>query len=461
MFIDTHAHLDDRKLARDLDGVLRRALEAGVERIVTVGADLPSSRRAAGIARARDRVWATVGIHPHDAASADSAAMGELARLAGEPKVAAIGETGLDYYRDLSPRQAQRDAFEQHIDLALRMDLPLVVHCRDAWEECLEILERRAPEGLRGVAHCFSGDAAVGARLRAIGFLVSFAGNVTYPNAENLRAAAAQISAESLLVETDCPYLPPQPVRKQRNEPAFVVHTAAELARVYGLSVEDVARVTTFNADRLFGLGAGEERETIVYPIRKGLYVNLTNRCSNRCRFCARETAPHVKGHSLALAEEPGAEAVEAAIGDASRYDEIVFCGFGEPTLRLDVLKQVAAWVKRTAPATRVRVNTNGHGSLLNDRPICAELKGLVDAVSVSINAGEREAYAHLCRPEAGEGAFDAMLAFVREAREALPEVVVTAIDMPGADLAACQRLADELGVPLRVRKYDDVGTPE
>ena len=461
MLIDTHAHLDDRKLARDLDAVLRRAAEAGVERIVTVGADLPSSRRAARIAQEREAVSATVGVHPHDAQTVNDKAIEELARLAEDENVVAIGETGLDYYRNLSPRDAQRAAFERHIGLALQLGLPLVVHCRDAWPDCLDILERRAPEGLKGVAHCFSGDAEIGARLRAIGFHISFAGNITYPNAEGLRKAAAKISAEAILVETDCPYLSPQPVRGRTNEPAFVVHTADELARVYGLSVEDVARVTAFNADRLFGLGGSEERDTIVYPIRDGLYVNLTNRCSNRCRFCARETNPSVKGHSLALSEEPGAEAVEAAIGDARQYSEIVFCGFGEPTLRLDTLKRVAAWVKKNAPGTKVRINTNGHGSLLNGRPICGELKGIVDEVSVSLNANDRDAYAHLCRPDAGPDAFDAMIAFIREAREAGLGVVLTVLDMPGVDIPGCRRIADGLGVPLRARKYDDVGTPK
>ncbi|HRU06992.1 MAG TPA: TatD family nuclease-associated radical SAM protein, partial [Candidatus Brocadiia bacterium] len=296
---------------------------------------------------------------------------------------------------------------------------------------------------------------------RRIGFYISFAGNVTYPSATRLRETAARVSAEALLVETDCPYLAPKSRRGQTNEPAFARETAEELARVYGLTVADVERVSSFNAFHLFGVGSAADPGTVVYPIRDGLYVNLTNRCTNRCVFCARETRPVVKGHNLALEAEPSAERVTAAIGDPRMYKEIVFCGFGEPTLRLDALKAVAAWVKRTSPRTKVRINTNGHASLIHGRPVCAELKGLVDSVSVSLNAADRDSYARLCQPEHGPEAFDALLAFVREAKAALPEVVVTAIDMPGVDIPACQRLAAELGVALRVRKYDDVGTPK
>ena len=461
MFVDTHAHLDDKRLVGDLDAVLDRARQAGVERVITAGTDLRSSAACTELAEKHEMVTASVGVHPHDADEFDENTMRELSRMAENDAVVAIGETGLDYFRSLSPRDSQQAAFNRHLDLALEVDLPVIVHCRDAWHDCVDMLERRAGSGLRGVAHCFSGDAEIGARLRRLGFFISFAGNVTYPNAGALREAAARISAEASLVETDCPYLAPQPCRGKRNEPSFVVHTAEQMAGVYGLTLDDIARVTTFNAFQLFGVGDATDPGAIVYPIGDGLYVNLTNRCTNRCSFCPRETHPFVKGHSLALEKEPEAGRVIAAIGDPGQYSEIVFCGFGEPMLRLDVLRTVAAWVKKVSPGTPVRINTNGHGAMVHGRPICAELKGLVDSVSVSLNAGDRDTYTRLCRPERGAAAYDAMLAFIRQARETLPEIVLTAIDMPGVDLAACRRLAAELGVKLRVRKYDDVGTPK
>jgi TatD DNase family protein len=459
MLIDTHAHLDDRKLSSDLDGVLARAIQAGVRRVITVGTDPLSSEEAVRIADRHDMVSAVVGVHPHDAETIDDDVMRRIGDLAQSEHVVAIGETGLDFYRDLSPRDLQTRGFHRHIDLAIDRGLPLVVHCRDAWDACLEILEQRSGEGLRGVAHCFSGTPDHARRLCALGFMISFAGNVTYPNAGRLRDTAAKTSAESILVETDCPYLAPQSHRGRTNEPSYVVETAAALAEVYVLTEEDVARVTTRNAHRLFGVGDAADDGAIVYEIRGALYVNLTNRCSNACRFCPRETDFSVKGHSLKLDHEPSSKEITDAIGDPSRYTEIVFCGFGEPTLRLEVLKSVAQWVKSKSPGLRVRINTNGHGSLIHGRPICRELSALVDCVSVSLNSASREEYLPLCRPTYGPEAYDAMLAFVEEARNSLPEVVVTTLDRPGGDVEACRSLADKLGVPLRVRKYNDVGT--
>ena len=256
MLVDTHAHLDDRQLIGQVESVLARARSAGVERVITVGADLDSSARAVNLAKRYEGVSAVVGIHPHEAESADDEALRLLAGMAKEGCVVGVGETGLDYYRDLSPRGAQRSAFERHLDLAAESGLPVVVHCRDAWDDCMAILERRAGPGLRGVAHCFTGDAGVANRLAEMGFFISFAGNITYPNAGGLRAVAAGVPVDKALVETDCPYLSPQPRRKVKpNEPAFVVHTAAQLAQVLGLTTEDAAQATTGNACRLFGKG--------------------------------------------------------------------------------------------------------------------------------------------------------------------------------------------------------------
>lgn len=254
MLIDTHAHLDDRQLLPQVDDVLSRARDAGVERVITIGVDLATSAAAVDLAR-RPGVSATVGVHPHEADAVAGETMDALRRLAARPGVVGLGETGLDYFRDRSPRPAQRAAFELHLALAVELDLPVVVHCRDAWADCLAILEARACPRLRGVAHCFSGDGDAVARLTEIGFYVSFAGNVTYKNARPLRQAAGAAPLDRLLVETDCPYLSPEPHRGKRpNEPARVVDTAACLAERLGLPLSDLASATTANAERLFGL---------------------------------------------------------------------------------------------------------------------------------------------------------------------------------------------------------------
>jgi TatD DNase family protein len=195
----------------------------------------------------------------------------------------------------------------------------------------------------------------------------------------------------------------------------------------------------------------------IVYPIRNSLYLNLTNRCSNRCTFCWKNASFVVKGHDLELSREPDDRELLQAIGDPKRYDEVVFCGFGEPLLRLDLVKTVAAELKKKG--AKIRIDTDGQANLVYGRNILPELKGLVDAVSVSLNAENAQKYHRLCRSPFGEKGFEGVLEFLREAKKFIPEVTATALTMPGVDLEACRRLAEEgLGVKFRPRAYDEVG---
>ncbi len=456
--VDTHAHLTLEGLGDDLDGVLARARGAGVTAVITVGIDPADSRAAVALAEARDEVWATVGVHPHDAAAVSLADLDDLAALAASPKVVAWGEVGLDFYRNRSPRAVQERWFREQVVRARELGLPVVVHDREAHRETLEVLRPEAARGLRGVFHCFSGDLAFAREVLSLGFYLSIPGTVTYPKAEELRRVVAGVPEDRLLLETDCPYLAPQPVRGKRNEPALLVHTAAEVARVRGLAVEDVARVTTRASRALFGVGE-VEGPRLAYPIRRSLYLNLTARCTNRCAFCAKHRAPEVKGHDLTLTVEPTVEEVLAAVeeqGGAARWDEVVFCGFGEPLLRLEAVLALARELKGRG-ARRVRVNTDGLASLVHGRDVAGELAGVVDAVSVSLNAPDEATYQRLCRPGV-PGAYGAVLAFLRRARETVGEVTATAVAVPGLDLAACRRVAEELGVAFRPRGYDEVG---
>ena len=254
--VDTHAHLDDEAFAADRDEVLTRARAAGVDTIITVGADLASSRQAVALAERHPWIYAAVGVHPHDAVQADEAALAELARLAGHERVVAIGEIGLDFYRDLSPRPAQREALWAQLALARRLDLPVVVHDREAHAEVLAALRDWAHgyDGARGVLHCFSGDEDMAREAIGLGFYISFAGPLTYAKASRLQRLAATLPLDRLLVETDCPYLTPEPRRGRRNEPANVRLVAERMAALRGLPLAAVAQATTANAGRLFGL---------------------------------------------------------------------------------------------------------------------------------------------------------------------------------------------------------------
>ena len=250
---DTHAHLHFPEFADDLDAVLVRARAAGVRRIVTIGTDVPSSRAAVALAAREPDVWAAVGIHPHEASQADAAELAEIERLATAPRVVAIGETGLDFFRNLSPRDAQARAFRAQLALARRAKKPVLVHCRDAHAEALAILAD-APVERGGIMHCFSGDAAIAKRCLDLGLLISLAGPVTYPKARALPEVAKLVPADRLVVETDCPFLPPQPYRGQRNEPAYLAITAARVAELRGEPLPALAARMSENACTLLGL---------------------------------------------------------------------------------------------------------------------------------------------------------------------------------------------------------------
>lgn len=257
-YVDTHCHLDHHD-ALTVDEQLARARAAGVTTLVTVGTDLDSSRAAVATAAAHAGVWAAVGIHPNDADGATPDALATLEVLAVAPRVVAVGETGLDRYWDRTTPVVQEAAFRAQIALAKRAGLALVVHCRDAWEACLAILEDEgAPE--RVVLHCFSGDVGVTERCVAAGHFVSFAGNVTFANAQGLRESAARVPLELLLTETDAPFLTPHPHRGRPNDPSYLPITLRALAALHARSEEEVARAVLANARRAFALPSEDAR---------------------------------------------------------------------------------------------------------------------------------------------------------------------------------------------------------
>jgi TatD DNase family protein len=247
--IDTHCHLD---ACEPPDATLvDRARDAGVTRIATVGTDGPSIERALGAAHAHEGVVAIVGRHPHETAGFDGGALEEIERAASDPRARAIGETGLDYYRDYAPRADQRRAFEAQLELAARLGLPVAIHTRAAEEDTFAILREHAASLPTVILHCFSAPERLPECVDR-GYMCSFAGNVTYPKATDLQEAARELPAELVLVETDAPYLSPQPVRGRPNEPAHVAHTARFVAELRGVSYEELERTVEANAARVF-----------------------------------------------------------------------------------------------------------------------------------------------------------------------------------------------------------------
>ena len=255
--IDSHAHIDFPQFAEDRDAMLDRARAAGITTLVAIGTGPGPEKLDSAIpfAEQHDWIYATVGIHPHEAKEVTPKHLAELSKLARHPKVIAWGEIGLDYFYDHSPREAQHKVFRDQMELAAQAKLPIIIHCRDAWTDCLNLLEEHwKPTGIGGILHCFSSTLEDAHRGIDMGFLISFAGNSTYPKAQNLRNVAKALPLKKILIETDSPYLAPQPYRGKRNEPAYVAEVARTIASVRDLSPDEIAATTADNFRRLFRL---------------------------------------------------------------------------------------------------------------------------------------------------------------------------------------------------------------
>jgi TatD DNase family protein len=274
VFVDSHAHLDGKQFDADREDVIARARAAGVQAMVAIGNGDGPPTLDAGIQLANKHpfMYATIGIHPHEARLADEAAYSTMEQLAHHPKVIAWGEIGLDYHYDHSPRDTQKIVFTRQMELAAAAKLPIIIHCRpsdgsdNAWEDCLGLIrDQWAPNGLGGILHCFTGNWAQATRALDMGFMISFAGNVTFPRAQQIRDAALEVPLDRILIETDCPYLAPVPHRGKRNEPAFVKETARKIGELRGLSMEEVGERTAANFYNFFK--TAEISESKVSPL--------------------------------------------------------------------------------------------------------------------------------------------------------------------------------------------------
>jgi TatD DNase family protein len=467
MVIDAHCHLERDAFGEELDEVIARAFDAGLTHLVAVGASgvTAGAREAVALAERLDAVYATAGLHPHEAAKVTDGAVEQIAALIGHPKVVALGEIGLDYHYDLSPRDVQRDVFRRMLTLGRQRNVPVMLHTREAHADTLALLDEVGLPERGGVVHCFTEGPDEAAAYFARGLYLSIPGVVTFKKrAEALREAVLAAPLDRLLIETDSPYLAPVPHRGKRNEPAYLLHTAAAIGRLKGLTGEDVGRITAQNAMRLFGIDS-EVKPALAYPIRHSLYVNLTSRCTLGCTFCPKIERRDwwVKGHWLRLGRDPSVADLLAAIGAelARRPElvEIVFVGLGEPTLRLDDPTEIARALRTEhAGRYRLRADTDGLANLVYGRNVAVELAEVLDAVCVSINAADAETYQKLCPSKYGAAAWEAAKSFAVCAREAGLEVTASVVGVPGLDLDACRRVAEELGATFRHRRYQQYG---
>jgi len=254
MLIDSHAHLDDQRFDKDRDKVINQLKDNGVDIVINPGADVASSVKSVALAQKYDNIYAAVGVHPHDAKDMDETTIELLRSLSNKDKVVAIGEIGLDYHYDNSPRDVQKKWFIEQIKLAKELSLPIIIHEREAQQDMYNILKEYADEKLRGVLHCYSGSLEMAKEYLKMGFYLSFAGPVTFKNAKTPKEVAKNIPLERLLVETDSPYLTPEPHRGKRNEPLYVRYVAAMIAELRGVTFEEIAQNTSQNVKKLFNI---------------------------------------------------------------------------------------------------------------------------------------------------------------------------------------------------------------
>ncbi|MCP4632941.1 MAG: YchF/TatD family DNA exonuclease [candidate division Zixibacteria bacterium] len=449
---DSHAHLDFPQYNGFRKDIIKEAFDNDVVGIVNIGIDLDSSKKSIELSQKYDNIWATVGFHPHDASKLNKPEMMELEKLCLTDKVVAVGEIGLDFYRNLSPRDEQYKAFEKQISLARKYKLPMVVHIREAYDEALSVLRDNGADEIGGVLHCFAGNEKHIDEAKKLGFVFSFNGTLTYKNSKAV-AMAEYAGIENILIETDCPYLTPVPFRGKLNKPSYVHYVAEKLSEIFApLTPEEVSIITDMNTRKLFNLPLESSGRTS-YVIANTLYLNITNQCSNSCFFCSRSSDYTIGDYNLELAYEPSAEEIIESAGDVSRFDEVVFCGYGEPTYSLDTLLKVARNLK--GRGAHLRLNTNGQGSLINDRDIIPDLAKYFDSFSISLNASTKERYNQICKPDNPEKAFDGVIDFTRKSVGVIPEVVLSVVNVPKVEIDQCQAIADDIGVSLRIREYN------
>jgi TatD DNase family protein len=452
MFIDTHAHLFYPNFTEDLDEVIERAKSSEVDYIIIPATDIGTAKQTLALADKYEMIYAQVGVHPHETKDWTNDNLKVIEELARHPKVVAIGEIGLDYYYDFSPKEKQIEAFRAQIELALKLDLPVVVHNRESDEDIMQIVREYCSSGLRGQFHCFNGSLSYARDLIRMKYFVSFTGNITFKKADLLRETLSNIRLHYIMLETDSPFMTPIPYRGKRNEPSYVKYIAQQIAELHKIPIEEVARITSINAFRLFGIGAEPETK-YTYRIKNSLYINITNRCNADCFFCTHKSDAIIDGYNLKMAkgDEPPAEKYIEEIGNPSNYDEIVFCGYGEPTIRWDVVKKIARYVKNNGGKTRL--DTNGHGSFINKRDITPEMKGLIDVVSVSINTHDPRKYAEIMRVE--KRMFNEVIDFAKKSKMYVEKVVMSVVSIDNIEIEKTRQIVEEkIGAEFRVREY-------
>ena len=453
--IDSHSHLTSTDFDIDRFDVLMTARAEGLTRILVAGNNFSDSQSAVDLAALFPFLDASAGLHPHEAVSWNDSSPAQFRKILSS--CVAIGETGLDYYYNYSSREQQIIALKGQLELALTQNLPVILHCRDAYDDLMKILpEIFSKNNPGGVVHCFNGSSDQAAQLIEMGFLLGFGGMLTFKRSTSLQKVFEEIPMESILLETDCPFLAPVPHRGKRNEPKYVAEIYKLGAKLKNISVKSLSEKISNNYHGLFHPGESIPNGAFVYQNNNRCYINLTNDCLNRCRYCIRKTAPTLWGYNLWLKQEPSVDDVLEAIPYSNGIKEIVFCGYGEPLLRYKKISSISkCLIQHGIP---IRINTSGHlPATWNAREIVQELSPYINTIEVSLGNATAQGYSKQCQPldDHPETVFSRVLEFVKICSDSDKFAVrLSVVTHPDTDLQACRNLADSLNLILKERSY-------
>ncbi|MGQ9706545.1 MAG: TatD family hydrolase [bacterium] len=446
---DSHHHLSDKKFNEDLGDVVIRAKERNVKILVEGGGlGRPYYLNNTSKLTERENMYYCVGIHPHSAIDFDREFIREIIELSNDDRFVGVGECGLDYYYNNSPRDIQKMVFKEHLKIAGKIEKPVVIHARNSYNDLFSIIEDEEIDGVKLLFHCFSGDDDDLSKVLKLGGYISIGGVITFPNAHKTRSILSKIPRDRLLLETDAPYISPQEYRGKRNEPAYIRYIGGKVAEIWSLPLEDVYYITTYNSRVFFGIDIDPGGD-IVYEIGKRQYLNITNRCTNRCGFCVRNYSDGIGGYRLKLNAEPTLSEIIGALGDPRKYEEIVFCGFGEPLIRYEIVRDVSKYIKEKGGT--VRVNTNGCAKLYTGVDTISYVSDVVDIFSISLNATDEINYNKICNP-LFKNAYSEVLKSIERAKGLGKRVIVSFVSDSGVNLIDARRLAESLGVYMRFR---------
>lgn len=422
--IDTHCHVNLKHFEDDFEGTLARAISDGVTALVNIGFDKTTLQETIALVDKYPFIYGVAGLHPHDAQTYGEELEKEISAALDNPRFIACGEIGLDFYRDLSPREAQYDVFRRMIHLAHKKDKPIVIHCRDAFDEVIDTL---AAEGnnYRGIFHAFAGSAEQAGRVLDLGFHIGIGGAVSFKSSQLARTMET-LPLNRIVLETDSPYLTPQPYRSKRNEPAYVAHVAQVVARIRHLEPKEIIRLTTENFARAMGI-AREALPGPVYKIGDTVYIHTAHAGVDELRGWA--------------AEVPTDDVKELVISD-----------FAEPLERLDDVKEVAVF--GTEREWFVRLNTTGMGNQLAGRDVTPELAEVLDEIVVPFYGGSASLHDRSAPEPVGEEGFEIMRDFVRCSVAADIQTICEFIAVPRFNPEPCKKLARDLGAQYDIRMY-------